>query len=223
MRNPMGGGPPALVIFDCDGVLVDSEHVSNVILASQLREVGLDIDAQRAMELFVGRSVSECQTLITRLLGAPLPDTFMARYHAACEDAFATRLAPVTGTAAAIRALQIAGIPMCVASSAAADRTRRKLAFTGLMSFFADRVFSGEDVARNKPAPDLFLHAAKECGGAAADCIVVEDTAIGVAAGVAAEMCVIALVRTQPATILREAGAHHLIADMSDLPRLLGL
>ncbi len=215
--------PCALVIFDCDGVLVDSERISNALLAAQLQELGLTMDVETTIRTFVGRSMLQCAALIEKMRGAPVPDDFISEHQARCARAFETELTALPGAASAIRAIESRGIEFCVASSGARHRTRHKLALTGLADLFGDRIFSGEDVQRNKPAPDLFLHAATALAKEPAACLVVEDTVVGVSAGVAAGMRVVGLTGTQTARALREAGAAHVIDTLLELIDVLGI
>jgi HAD superfamily hydrolase (TIGR01509 family) len=209
-----------LVIFDCDGVLVDSERIANGILAERLRSFGVDIDVDTTIRTFVGRSMRECESLIVEMAGQPLPADFAVDFHARCDAAFETDLVAKAGAFELVERLSDRSVSTCVASSGSANRTRHKLSLAGLASLFVDRVFSGEDVSRNKPAPDLFLHAARRMDREQRECLVVEDTVIGVTAGIAAGMRVVGLAGTQSTDDLCAAGAHEVI---SELPQLLGL
>jgi HAD superfamily hydrolase (TIGR01509 family) len=165
-----------LVIFDCDGVLVDSEPLSNRILAERLTAIGLPTTTEDAIRDYMGRSWKSDQELIERRLGRPLPDGWVDAYHAEVIAAFETDLLAVEGIAAALDAIEP---PTCVASSSAHPRIRAALAATGLLERFEGRIFSATDVEHGKPAPDLFLHAARECGAAPERCVVVEDAPPG--------------------------------------------
>jgi HAD superfamily hydrolase (TIGR01509 family) len=169
-----------LVIFDCDGVLVDSEPLSNRILAERLTAIGLPTTTEESIRDYMGRSWKTDQEIIERRLGRPLPDGWVDAYHAAVIAAFETELAPVAGVAAALDAI---GVPGCVASSSAHPRIRAALRATGLLERFDGRIFSATDVEHGKPAPDLFLLAARECGAAPERCVVVEDAPPGAEAG----------------------------------------
>lgn len=212
------------VIFDCDGVLVDSEVLAAPILADVLTELGLPTTAEDVDRDFKGRSWEHGLAVIrTRRNGAePWPE-LRGRYRECLFAAFDARLRPIGGIADALDALDAAAIPRCVASSGDHERIRRGLRAAGLLDRFADdAIFSVEDVAHGKPAPDLFLHAAAAMGFDPAATVVVEDSPAGVQAGVAAGMRVLGYARGASADALRAAGAEP-FGDMTGLPALLGI
>jgi HAD superfamily hydrolase (TIGR01509 family) len=215
---------PTLVIFDCDGVLVDSEPASNAVLAACLTAVGLPTSAADALEEYRGRLMADVVARAEAHLGAPLPEGFVADYEAARIDAFRRDLSPIPGVADAVRSISAAGIRVCVASQGKLEKTELTLSLTGLRGLFADdALFSAYAVARGKPHPDLFLHAAASMGAAAADTAVVEDTAIGATAGVAAGMRVLGYAPTDAdGAALTAAGAEP-FAAFAELPGLLGV
>jgi HAD superfamily hydrolase (TIGR01509 family) len=174
-----------LVIFDCDGVLVDSEPLSNRILAERLTAIGLPTTTEQSIQDYMGRSWKTDQEIIERRLGRPLPDGWVDAYHAEVIAAFGTELEPVAGIADALAAIEL---PSCVASSSAHPRIRAALEATGLLRHFEGRIFSATDVEHGKPAPDLFLHAAARMGAEPGACAVVEDSRYGVEAARAAGM-----------------------------------
>ena len=176
-----------LVIFDCDGVLVDSEPIANRVLSERLAEVGLHMDADEVMRRFVGRTREGCLELAIELLGRKLPAGFADAWDAALFRAFDAELEPVAGVIEVIRELRM---PICVASNSSRERMAVSLRAAGLARFFEGRAFSAAEVARPKPAPDLFLHAAAAMGVPPSRCAVIEDTPTGVRAAVAAEMAV---------------------------------
>jgi HAD superfamily hydrolase (TIGR01509 family) len=177
-----------LVIFDCDGVLVDSEPIANALLARYVTELGLPMTRQESVDAFMGRSWAAGVELIEERLGRPVPDDFDERYHAELQSAFERELRAVHGIEAALDAIHE---PSCVASSGTHARIRSSLRITGLLDRFPDdAIFSAEDVEHGKPAPDLFLHAAASMGFEPRDCVVVEDSPAGVQAGLAAGMTV---------------------------------
>jgi len=180
-----------LVVFDCDGVLVDSELISNRVLAEQLTDLGLDMTVERSIQEFMGRDARHLLRRTAELLGNPPPEGFYDRYAAARDAAFEAGLAAVQGVAVAVDELHAAGVATCVASSGSVKKMRYTLGLTGLWERFEGRVFSAHEVEHGKPAPDLFLHAAAAMGTAPADCVVVEDAPAGVAAGKAAGMRVL--------------------------------
>ena len=153
--------PLALVIFDCDGVLVDSERIAVEIDLLVLNRVGLTMTKQDVIDRFVGRSASVMDSAIEEHLGGPVSPELQAEFDHLYVEAFERDLAPVPGIGQALAALTH---PTCVASSSTPDSLRRKLTHVGLYDTFAGRIFSAVEVANGKPAPDLFLHAAK-CQG----------------------------------------------------------
>jgi HAD superfamily hydrolase (TIGR01509 family) len=183
--------PFDLVIFDCDGVLVDSERLSIRLDVELLARLGWPMSEDEVVERWVGRTEGAMRAEIEEHLGRDVSAewaAFSERYVAA----FAAELQPVEGVAAAVDAVIAAGYAVCVASSGDHAKIRRNLALTGLADRFGDRIFSGDDVIHGKPAPDLFLHAAEAMGVAPSRCAVVEDSRHGVAAARAANMWVFA-------------------------------
>jgi HAD superfamily hydrolase (TIGR01509 family) len=210
-----------LVIFDCDGVLVDSERLSIRLDLELLSQLGWPLTAEDVVERWVGRTDAAMRAEIEEYLGRSV-ETEWTAFSDRYVRAFAEELRPVPGIAAAVDAIQAAGYATCVASSGGPDKIRRNLATTGLADRFDDRIFSADDVEHGKPAPDLFLHAAAAMGAAPARTAVVEDSAHGVAAGVAAGMAVFAFAGgVTPAARLVRPGAT-VFHDMADLPGLLG-
>ena len=204
-----------LVILDCDGVLVDSEPISNRILAERLTAIGLPTTTEESIRDYMGRSWATCAALIERRLGRPLPQDFADDYHAELFSELQRNLRPVAGIEAALDAISA---PTCVASSGAHEKIRTSLATTGLLARFEGRIFSATDVEHGKPAPDLFLHAATAMGHQPADCVVVEDAPAGVAAGRAAGMTVLGYAALTPPGELEGA---RVFTSMAELPALL--
>ena len=167
-----------LVIFDCDGVLVDSERLAVRVEAQLLATLGWPLGEDEILERFVGRSDAHMLAGIERALGREVPE-WPSLYRAALTDAFRAELVPVDGVADALDALTL---PTCVASSGTIDKVRLTLGLTGLLDRFDGRIFSATEVAAGKPAPDLFLHAAARLGVPPAACVVVEDSVAGVEA-----------------------------------------
>ena len=211
----------ALVIFDCDGVLIDSEPIANRVLAEQLAAIGLPMSRDEVMRQFVGRTRDGCLELAQRLLGRALPPGFGARWDEALFAALASEVRAVDGVADLLRALDV---PYCVASNGTPHRMRMSLEAAGLLPLVEGRIFTASEVARPKPAPDLFLHAARTMGAAPAESVVIEDTPTGARAGVAAGMRVLAYAAAPHArhVELRRAGAE-LFDDMARVRELLGL
>ena len=209
-----------LVIFDCDGVLVDSEPVANRAFSEMLREdFGLALTQEQMFDNFVGYSIAHCMQVVERMLGRAPPADFVPRLQARTFDAFRTELAAMPGIDYALDHL---GVPFCVASSGDHTKMRTTLGITGLLPRFEGRLFSVTQVARGKPAPDVYLFAASQCAVAPEHCLVVEDTPPGVRAGLAAGMSVLGFSAHTPAPKLRDAGAHRLFDDMRALPELVG-
>lgn len=209
-----------LVIFDCDGVLVDSERLALRLDAELLAEVGWPMSEAEQVERFVGRTEAAMKDEIEARLGrdiTPEWEIFAERYV----ELFAAELVAVTGVAAAIDAIQGAAYATCVASSGGHEKIRRNLALTGLRDQFGERIFSGEDVVNSKPAPDLFLHAAAAMGVPPDRCAVVEDSRAGVEAGRAAGMTVFGFAGgVTPAAALKDPSTV-VFHDMRDLPGLV--
>lgn len=210
-----------LVIFDCDGVLVDSELITNRVFAEMLNELGMPVTLEDMFEQFVGRSMAQCCELISGILKRPVPDHFIEEYRVRTTQALESELKSVPGIEDALDAIEAMGVPYCVASSGTHEKMRSTLTITGLLPRFEGKLFSVTEVAHGKPAPDVFLYAASRCGVAPSACCVVEDTPTGVAAGVAAGMTVYGYCALTPERRLVEAGAHRTFADMRRLPELL--
>ncbi len=209
-----------LVIFDCDGVLVDSERVANRVLAEALRELcGLDFSLEQMFDNFVGHSKAQCLDKIAQMLGRPPPEELERRYREEIDAALAVSLEAVRGIEAVLSSLSL---PSCVASSGSHDKMRLTLGKTGLHDYFAGRIYSACEVERGKPHPDLYLHAAARMGQVEPGrCLVIEDSPVGVAGGRAAGMTVFGYAELMPAHKLEAAGAHRIFTDMTDLPALI--
>jgi HAD superfamily hydrolase (TIGR01509 family) len=205
------------VIFDCDGVLVDTELVGNGVLAELITELGIPTTREQAIATYMGRSMASCLAMLEQQLGEPPPADLADRYRAGVEAGWRRDLQPVPGVVEALDALSL---PNCVASSGDHERIRLTLGLTGLLPRFEGRIFSATEVEHGKPAPDLFLHAASRMGFDPAATAVVEDTVPGVQAGRAAGMRVLAFARLVSADDLAAAGGE-VFDDMRDLPRLL--
>lgn len=209
-----------LVIFDCDGVLVDSELITNRVFAAMINELGVHVTLEDMFERFVGRSMAYCCDLIAGMLKGPIPDNFVEQYHIRTTAALQAELTPVAGVESVIDELNSRGVPFCVASSGSHEKMRTTLGITCLLSHFDNKLFSVTEVENGKPAPDVFLLAAGKFGASPSKCYVVEDTPTGVKAGVAAGMTVFGYCALTPVHRLVEAGAHYTICDMAELPRV---
>ena len=207
-----------LIIFDCDGVLVDSELLTNTVFAAMLNESGLSVTLEDMFDKFVGNSMATCMEIIQNMLGKPAPDDFLKHYRARTRQALQAGLQPVNGIADALEKIDL---PYCVASSGDHDKMRTTLAITGLLPRFEGKLFSVTEVARGKPHPDVFLYAAEKMGAKPNRCIVVEDTPIGVIAGSAAGMKVFGYAERMNAQRLKESGASLVFTEMRLLPQLI--
>lgn len=175
----------SLFIFDCDGVLIDSETISARQLIEELKGYGVDMDMAFVSRHFLGRSYPVVLKEVRERWGVQLPDRFEADYRARLLAAFERDLKVMPDVVETIRAL---AIPYCLATSSSPERMRKSLEITGLSALFDGRAFTASEVPRGKPAPDLFLHAAHRMGADPAACIVLEDSLNGVRAGLAAGM-----------------------------------
>ncbi len=212
-----------LVIFDCDGVLVDSEVIANQVFSDYLKRHGLDISPEDCTRRFVGLSLSSCKTKIADEDGVVLPDNFVGKLRDETLVVLAESLDPVPGIRAALDAITL---PVCVASSGSLEKITGALTKTGLIEHFGGKLFSADQVVHGKPAPDLFLYAAKHMNMDPTGAVVIEDSPAGVQAGAAAGMTVIGFTGAAHITdghgaALRSSGAHHILDHMQDLPALL--
>ncbi|MFJ6212394.1 HAD family hydrolase [Streptomyces sp. NPDC092296] len=213
-----------LVILDNDGVLCDSEPISNRLLAEYLTECGHPTTFEDSVRDFLGTAAHHVHDVVRERTGRLLPDGFDDLFHARVYAAFEAELTAVAGAEGLLKALAAADVPYCLASSANHSWIRTALDRTGLRGYLPEqRIFSAEDVGRGKPAPDLFLHAARTMGVPPERCAVVEDSPFGVLAARSAGMDVYAYAALTPATRLTEAQPTALFTDMAELPALLGL
>lgn len=206
-----------LVIFDNDGVLVDSEWHANGILADLLCVAGLPSTRESCIAEYMGSSMTRVREIAEGRLGRALPADLEDRYHERLFEAFRTKLTAVPGV---VETLTRITTPTCVASSGTHERIRLALTTTGLLRHFDGRIFSAQDVARGKPAPDLFLHAATTLGIRPERCAVIEDSPLGVEASNRAGMTAFGFARMTPAERLR-AATGGVFASMEELPALL--
>lgn len=212
-----------LVIFDCDGVLVDSEALSCRVHADVLTAHGYPISADQVHDRFLGRSAREARNEVEAELGFALPDAYTLALKAEVDRVFGEWLQPMPGLHDVLGQLPQR---VCVASSGTPTRIRSSLTTTRLLAHFDPHLFSAADVARGKPAPDLFLYAAEQMGVPPARCLVIEDSIAGVTAALAADMIVLGFTggshcRPDQAETLRALGAHAVFDDMAQLPDLI--
>jgi HAD superfamily hydrolase (TIGR01509 family) len=214
---------PQLVIFDCDGVLVDSEPISNRVLAEMLSAQGLPTTLAQSRREYQGLLLQDIVRVAERQLGRSLPEDWQEGFEAQRDAAFRRELEPVAGAAEAVWRVRAAGVARCVASQGKPHKIRLSLELTGLRELFADHeLFSAYSVARGKPHPDLFLHAAASMGVDPLDSVVVEDTASGVTGAVAAGMRVIGYGADADNQALRRAGAE-IVQSLDEIAALLEL
>jgi HAD superfamily hydrolase (TIGR01509 family) len=212
-----------LVIFDCDGVLVDSEVISNEVLARALTDQGLPTTLAEARRDYQGLLLADIDSRARAKLGRPLATDWLERYERDRAIVFRRELRAVPGVAEAVRRIRAAGVAVCVASQGKLEKTRLSLKLTQLAPLFPDKaLFSAYSVPRGKPHPDLFLHAARRMAAETTRCAVVEDTPSGVTAAVAAGMRALGYAADSDAAALREAGAE-VFGAMEELPGLLGV
>ena len=210
---------PELVLFDCDGVLVDSEAITAGVIRDDLALHGLDLSLARIDALFVGGTMAGVMET-SRAMGAVLPDAWLDHIHGLVYTALEADCLPVPGIKVVLDALDAVGIPYAVASNGPVAKMDVTLRRTGLWPRFSGHVYSAHDCAASKPAPDVYLKAA--AGVSSEKCIVVEDSATGARAGQAAGMRVLGFARGGPREKLTPHCAS-IFDDMGELPRLLGL
>lgn len=212
----------SLIIFDCDGVLVDSEPISNRVLAEAIAQAGCPMSYAQSCAAYTGRTMEYVVNDVERRLGRPLPQDWLADFEQREREAFKRELQAVQNVAAAIEAVRDDGRAVCVASSGSLEKMALTLGLTGLGKYFVSQVYSVSMVARPKPEPDIFLHAARTLGYPAQSCAVIEDSGPGVAAGLAAGMTVFAYCPAGNGEAFHAAGARS-FSSMAELPALLGV
>jgi len=223
MRKDLGMSELRLVIFDCDGVLVDSEVISNEVLARALTAEGLPTTLAESRRDYQGLLLGDIASRAQARLGRPLPDDWQERFERDRSEAFRRDLRPIAHVAEVVELVSAAGIAVCVASQGKPEKIELSLDLTGVRSLFLeDALFSAYAVPRGKPHPDLFLHAAAAMGASPSACVVVEDTPSGVVGAVAAGMRVLGYAADSDEAALRAAGAE-VFWSMTDVPALLGL
>lgn len=210
------------VLFDCDGVLVDSEPITNGVLRDMLEEQGWSMSVQECMQHFVGKAVMDERASIEARTGKPLTPEWMAEFRARRNAALQADVAAIANVHDAVQRIH-AGYAGRIACASGADlpKVLLQLRKVALLSFFEGRAFSGHDTPRSKPFPDVYLAAATALGVDAARCAVVEDTPTGIAAGVAAGATVFGYAPQGQEDVLLQAGASHVFVDMAELPGLL--
>lgn len=216
----MGTVTPNLVIFDCDGVLVDSERLEVGTIAEALTWMGADIDAESLHDRHRGGALTNLVALIETAIGEPVPDWFLTRYRALQFERLA-EVEIVPGADAVVEYVVDAGWQRCVVSGGPIAKMEISLTTTGLWDSFSPHIYSCYDIADHKPSPGIYLHALAALGAEADDCIAIEDSATGVAASVAAGVPVIGLARDSSSDDLVAAGARHVVGGMAEVRDLL--
>ena len=212
------------ILFDCDGVLVDSEPIVNRLIWEMLIELGIDISLEDSIQRFLGKAIREELDAIAEIRGAPLPPNWLSTFQARRNVLLEAEVEAVPHIGHAIDVLSRLGLPMAVASGADRMKVELQLNRTGLIEHFQPtdvRIFSATEVARSKPAPDVYLLAASSLGVSPSRCLVIEDSPTGVTAGHAAGMTVLAYAGRNAPGPLIAAGATRTFTDMRELPELL--
>ena len=205
-----------LIIFDCDGVLVDSERIANEVFAKVLNEeCGFSLTLDDMFQTFVGHSSSQCMAIIEDMLGEPPPPHLEQRYKDEINHALSTSVSAVPGIKKALSELSL---PYCVASSGSHEKMKTTLGKTSLLQYFEGKLYSTSDVGRGKPLPDVYLYAANKMGvHDTSKCLVIEDSPLGVEGGVTAGMTVFGYTQLMDEERLLGAGAHHTFKEMGNL------
>ncbi len=217
-----GDVAPEVIVFDCDGVLVDSEPITAEVMAELITEIGVPTTPEDVMHEYVGDWWPDSMRKIEEKLGDPLPPDFTETYRTRQDAALSEGVEPVAGVIEVVDAIEAAGLKTCVASNGPHPKMEITMGSAGIRERFEGRIFSSADVERGKPAPDLFLHVAERMGVAPEACVVVEDSALGVRGARAAGMPAYGYTGTAPASKLAAAGAHT-FDSMAELPGVLGL
>lgn len=214
------------ILFDCDGVLVDSETITNTVLCTMLNESGWPISAEECMRTFIGRTVRSETARIEAHTGRPLTDEWMAAFYARRNDQLRAQLVAIDGALASVQAVH-AQLDGRIAVASGADRFKVEMQLTqvGMAPYFTGRVFSGHETPRSKPFPDVYLAAAAALGVAPERCLVIEDSVPGIQAGLAAGAtvwgyCPDPVLFATP-QMLQDAGVERIMRSMSELPALL--
>ncbi len=208
---------PKLVIFDCDGVLVDSEPIANEVGAEWITSLGWSMDADEARARFLGLSDSAMFTLIEQKIGRSITAEEIAQNHERITARFAAELQAIPGVVAVVEDLAARSIPLAVASSGERAKILTNLAKVGLLNYFGAQISSANEVAKAKPAPDVYLLAARKAGFVPSECLAIEDSPNGVLAAVRAGIQVIGFARETPASDLTTAGAHQVFETMAEV------
>ena len=211
---------PKCIIFDCDGTLVDSEAITNQVIAEMASELGIEMSGEEASATFGGKTLDGVVYKMRELSGNDLPNDWLPRLIQRVNESWESKLRPVKGVKELLEKIRI---PVCVASNGEPTHVRHSLRLTKLYDFFDENIFTASEVSKPKPSPELFLYAAKKMGFAPSECVVVEDSVTGVTAAVNAEMEVYGIINNLfSEEQLRHAGAIPFM-NMNELPALLEL
>ena len=210
---------PKCIIFDCDGTLVDSEYLTNSVIAEMAGELGVKITTEEATATFGGKTLDAVIYGMKEMSGKEIPLDWLPRLIKKVSDTYKTDLRPMQGIK---KLLDNISVPICVASNGEPRHVRGSLTITNLIEYFDGRIFTASDIGIPKPAPDLFLYAAKKMKCEPEDCVVIEDSIAGVTAAVHANIKVYGLIKMCSAEKLKKAGAIP-FKSMDELPALLGL
>lgn len=213
--------PPDMVIFDCDGVIVDSESITDRVMQASFKRYGLELATDEIVRLFVGGTMQGAMDNAIKL-GAALPSDWLDLIYPEIFDALEQEVKPIPDVITVLNMLDAASIPYAIGSNGPHAKMEVTLTRTGLKERFKGRIYSREDVPNAKPAPDVYLHAAKQAGIAPERCVVIEDSASGAKAGVAAGMRTYGFYGETPRERLAPI-CDELFGDMKELPKLLGL
>lgn len=213
------------VLFDCDGVLVDSETITNSVLRQMLIEMGWEISTEECIKIFIGKALKDQWEPILEHTGVRIDDAWIASFRARRDEALRTDLQPIAGAVEAVASIyEVYGRKLACVTGADRAKVEMQLEIAGLTKYFEDRVFSGMECAKSKPAPDVYLAAAKSLNIDPATALVIEDTATGTTAGISAGATVYGFSNNGPTSTdpqkLRDAGVALVFKDMSELPQL---
>ena len=210
---------PKCIIFDCDGTLVDSEDLTNSVIAEMAGELGINITTEEATATFGGKTLDAVIYGMKEMSGNEIPPDWLPRLIKKVSEAYKIDLRPMQGIK---KFLDNISVPICVASNGEPRHVKGSLTITNLIEYFDDKIFTASDIGIPKPAPDLFLYAAKKMKFDPEDCVVIEDSITGVTAAVRANIKVYGLIKMCDAKELKNAGAIP-FKSMDELPALLEL
>ena len=211
---------PKCIIFDCDGTLVDSEAITNQVIAEMASELGIEMSGEEASATFGGKTLDGVVYKMRELSGNDLPNDWLPRLIQRVNESWESKLRPVKGVKELLEKIKI---PICVASNGEPTHVRHSLRLTKLYDFFDENIFTASEVSKPKPSPELFLYAAKKMGFVPSECAVIEDSVTGVTAAVNAEMEVYGIINNLfSEEQLKQAGAIP-FKNMNELPALLEL